>query len=122
MKDWLGLISFSVIINRLDKSSKLKSNVVSKHHIKKLSKLHNHKKLALGEYPSTFICETVHNFLSNVEPFSTSLNGNRLFAELDILYQNILNDILNLPERDTIALKTKLRHTCEKYSQFINLQ
>ena len=32
-------------------------------------------------------------------------------------YQSISNDLLNLPEYDTIALKTKSWHACEKYSQ-----
>ena len=34
-----------------------------------------------------------------------------------MFYQNILNDLTNLPEHDTMALKPKLRHTCEKYNQ-----
>ena len=38
MKDSLGLILFNVIMYRLDRFLKLKSNVVSQRHIKKLSK------------------------------------------------------------------------------------
>ena len=45
------------------------------------------------------------------------MNRNKLFTEFEKLYKNIVNDIPNLPEHNTIALKTKLRHTCEKYSQ-----
>ena len=37
-KDSLGLILFNVIMYRLDRFLKLKSNVVSQRHIKKLSK------------------------------------------------------------------------------------
>ena len=51
------------------------------------------------------------------EHISIGLNPNKLFTEFEIFYQNILNDLPNLPEHNTMALKTKLRHTCEKYSQ-----
>ena len=51
------------------------------------------------------------------EHIPTGLNRNKLFTEFEIFYQNILNDLPNLPEHDTIALKTKPHYTCEKYSQ-----
>ena len=51
------------------------------------------------------------------EHIPAGLNHNKLFTEFEIFYQNILNDLPNLPEHDTMALKTKLCHTCEKYSQ-----
>ena len=38
LKDSLGLILFNVIMYCLDRSLKLKSNVVSQRHVKKLSK------------------------------------------------------------------------------------
>ena len=51
------------------------------------------------------------------EHIPTSLNFDKLFTEFEIFYQNILNELPNLPEHDTMALKTKLCHTCEKHSQ-----
>ena len=46
-----------------------------------------------------------------------SLWNNKLFVELETFYQNILKDISHLPVDDITKLKTKLRHTCKKYSQ-----
>ena len=37
--------------------------------------------------------------------------------EFETFYQNILKDISHLPVDYTTRLKTKLRHTCKKYSQ-----
>ena len=51
------------------------------------------------------------------EHITTGLNRNKLITEFEIFHQNILNDLPNLPEHDTMALKTKLHHTCEKQSQ-----
>ena len=131
LKDSLGLVLFNVIMYSLDRSSKRKSNVVSQGHIKKLSKLRNQTKLAFGENPAIYIRQTVHNFSSCHlkteeekalsfgldEHIPTGLNRDKLFTEFEIFYQNILNDLPNLPEHDAMVLKTKLRHTCEKYSQ-----
>ena len=64
LKDSLGLILFKVIMCHLDRSLKLKSNVVIQRHIKKLSKLCNETKLEPGENPAIFIRQTVHNFSS----------------------------------------------------------
>ena len=114
---------------RLDRSLKLKSNAVNQRHIK--LKLHNQTKLASGEYPAIFVRQTVHNFSSYhlttveekalsfglAEHIPTGLNCNKLFTKFEKFYQNILNDLPNLPEHDTMTLKTKLRHICEKYSQ-----
>ena len=66
LKESLGFILFNVIMYRLDRSLKLKSNVINKRHIKRLCKLHNQKRKNLipGENPATFICEIVLNFSS----------------------------------------------------------
>ena len=63
LKDSLGLILFNVIMYRLDRSLKLKSNVVSQRHIKKLSKLRNQTNSASVENSAIFIRQTVHNFV-----------------------------------------------------------
>ena len=46
----------------------------------------------------------------------TSLNRNNLHTEFEYFYENVTNDISHLSEDDVIKLKTKLHHTCEKYS------
>ena len=115
LKDLPELILFSVVMYRLDRSLKLKSNVVSQCHIKKLSELHNQTKSASVENPAIFISQTVHNFSSYHLPteeeealsfglgkhIPTGLNRNKLFTEFEIFYQNILNDQPKLPEYDT---------------------
>ena len=117
LKDSLELILFNVIMYRLDRSLKPKSNVVSQRHMKKLSKLRNQTNLASGENPAIYIRQTVHNFTSYHltteeekalsfaldEHIPISLNRNKLFTEFEIFYQNILNDLPNLPEHDTMA-------------------
>ena len=45
-----------------------------------------------------------------------TLNHNNVHTEFEYFYQYITNDILRLSEDDIIKLKTKLRHTCKKYS------
>ena len=74
LKESLGLVLFNVIMYPLDRSSKLKSNVVSQDHINKLSKLCNQIKLASA------ICQRVHNFpsyhltIKEEKPLSFGLN------------------------------------------------
>ena len=55
LKDSLGLILFSVIMYRSDRSLKLKSNVVSQRYIRKMSKIRNQTHLVSGENPVIFI-------------------------------------------------------------------
>ena len=80
LKESLGLILFNVIMYPLDRSSKLKSNVVSQDHINKLSKLRNQIKLASPENPLIFICQRLHNFpsyhltIEEEKPLSFGLN------------------------------------------------
>ena len=115
----------------LDRSLKLKTSLVSERHKRILSKLRNQAKLASRKNSAIFICQTVLNFSSYhftkeeekalsfglEERILRGLNRSKLFTEFEILYQNMLNDLPNLPEHDMMALKTQLRHTCEKYSQ-----
>ena len=44
-------------------------------------------------------------------------NWNKLFTEFEMFYQNILKDISHLNNDVITRLKTKLRHTCDKYSR-----
>ena len=103
---------------------------VKHRHEKKLVNLRQHKRKLYGESNTLFIRSTVHNYssynLSTKEEkalsfgldqhIPTALNYNSLHTEFEYFYQNITNDISHLSEVDVIKLKTKLRHTCEKYS------
>ena len=121
----------SQIINGSERFASTYCNNICQSHIKKLSKLRNETKLTSGQNPAIYIRQTVHNFssfhltteeekalsLCLNEHIPTSLNRNKLFIEFEIFYQNNLKDLPNLPEHDTMALKSKLRHTCKKYSK-----
>ena len=67
LKDLPELILFSVVMYRLDRSLKLKSNVVSQCHIKKLSELHNQTKSASVEIQQSLLAKqfiTFHHTIS----------------------------------------------------------
>ena len=66
LKNTLWLILFDVIIYRLGRSLKLKSNVVIQGHTKKLSKLRNYKKLTHGENPATLFVKQLVTFLQTI--------------------------------------------------------
>ena len=44
-------------------------------------------------------------------------NSNSIYTEFEHFYQKIFNNIRNIPQDDTNKIKTKMRITCEKYSQ-----
>ena len=101
LKDLLELILLNVIMHHLDRSLKLKSNVVenwnqkSQRRIKKLSQSRSQTKLASGENPAIFICKAIQSFSSYYltteegkalsfsfdEHIQTDLNHNKLFTE-----------------------------------------
>ena len=84
--------------------------------------------MASGVNPVIFIRQTVQSFPSyhlemeqkkslifcSDEDIQIGFNRNKFLTKFDIFYQNILNDLPNLPEHDTMTLKTKLRYTCNK--------
>ena len=125
-----GLVLFNGVIYSLDNSVKQKSTTVTKRHEKKLVKLRKDKRLTFSENIK-YIRHTVHKFssyqLSSKEKEALSLgldehipsvcNWNKLFTEFEMLYQNILKDISHLNNHVITRLKTKLQHTCDKYSR-----
>ena len=48
---------------------------------------------------------------------SSKVNRNRIYTEFEQFYQSLLKDISHVPDEDLSHLKTKLRNTCDKYSQ-----
>ena len=48
---------------------------------------------------------------------SSMFNPNRIYTEFEQFYQSLLKDISHVPDEDLSHLKTKLRNTCDKYSQ-----
>ena len=130
LKAQVGPVLFNGVIYSLDKSIKEKSITVTKRHGKRLIKLRKDKRLTFGENIK-YICHTVHNSSSyqlsfkEEEALSFGLdehipsvcNHNKLFTEFEMFYQNILKDISHLNNDIITRLKTKLRHTCNKYSR-----
>ena len=47
----------------------------------------------------------------------SKVNRNRIYTEFQQFYQSLLKDISHVPDEDLSRLKTKLRNTCDKYSQ-----
>ena len=47
----------------------------------------------------------------------SKVNHNRIYTEFQQFYQSLLKDISHVPDEDLSRLKTKLRNTCDKYSQ-----
>ena len=45
----------------------------------------------------------------------TNINKNAIFTEFEQFFQNLLRDILLIPENELSRIKTKLRNTCDKY-------
>ena len=72
----------------------------------------------------------VHNFSSynlsqveiNVLPcgldhhIPTTINRNAITTEFESFFESLLRDISSIPENEINKVKTKLRSTCEKYS------
>ena len=48
-------------------------------------------------------------------PIST--NKNLIYIEFEYLYQNLLNNIKDSPVANLCRIKTKIRNTCQKYSE-----
>ena len=130
LKAQVGLVLFHGVIYSLDKSIMQKSITVTKRHEKNLVKLQKDKRLTFGENIK-YIRHTVHSFssyqLSSKEEEALSFgldehilsacNRSKLFTEFEMFYQNILKDISHLNNDVITRLKTKLRHTCNKYSR-----
>ena len=132
IKQSIGSVLFNAIIYYLDKLIKLKASFIKEQHNKKLCTLLINDQLNNSDKTVKFIRHTVHNYSSLIllfqrgrktlsfgldEHIPTTRNRNKLFVEFETFYQNILKDIAHLPVDNITRLKTKLRHTCEKYSQ-----
>lgn len=47
----------------------------------------------------------------------SKFSRNRIYAEFEQFSQSLLKDISQVPHEELSELKTKLRNTCDKYSQ-----
>ena len=130
MTEDIGLILFNTVNHYLNKVIAKTLIKVKHRHEEKLVNLRQRKRNVYGERNTLFTRSTVHNCSSynlsieeeKAQSFGldqhipTTLNRSNLHTELEYFYKNITNDISHLSEDDVIKLKTKLRQTCEKYS------
>ena len=107
------------------------SKAVKKRHDQKLSKLRRKNDCSSTNDVFKFVKSTEHNFSSYSltreeqialsfgleQHISISTNKNLIYTESEHFYQNLLNNIKDLPEASLYRIKTKMRNTCEKYSE-----
>ena len=84
-----------------------------------------------GENTLSFIRNTVRNFSTYQLPsdkekvvsfgldehIPSVRNRHELFTEFELFYQNLVKDIPASHDNIITKIKTKLRHTCDKYSR-----
>ena len=129
---------YSVLLNRINIAIKSRVKVIKLRHIKKicnLRKRYGKDKLSETKPPKNVI----HNFssydlteeeiqaLSHVLGQHIPSNSDRykINTDFEYFYQNVLNDISDLPQHQLDNIKTTLRSTCMKYhisKQRINIK
>ena len=124
----LSLMVYSVLLNRINIAIKSRAKVIKLRHNKKicnLRKRHSTDKLSKTKAPKNII----HNFSSyglteeEIQALSHGLDQHipsnpdryKINTDFEYFYQNILNDISDLPQHHLDNIKTKLRYTCMKY-------
>ena len=124
----MNTLIYSTLIHKINIAVRSRSNAVSKRHDKKLFNLRKQeyqRSLNDEEKQSKNI---IHNFSSysltkeEVEALSYELDQhipnythrNTINTEFGLFFQNVLNDISNIPEETLTNIKTKLLSSCEK--------
>ena len=129
---------YSVLLNRINIAIKSRVKVIKLRHIKKicnLRKRYGKDKLSETKPPKNVI----HNFSSydlteeEIQALSHVLGQHipsnpdryKINTDFEYFYQNVLNDISDLPQHQLDNIKTTLRSTCMKYhisKQRINIK
>ena len=124
----LSMIIYSVLLNKINIDIRSRMKVIKLRHNKKicnLRKKHGIDKLSYNKIPKNII----HNFSTydltkdEIQALSYGLDQHvpsnperyKINTDFEYFYQNILNDISDLPQHHLDHIKTKLRSTCEKY-------
>ena len=125
----LGLLLYNALLHKGSFANKSRQKAILKRHEKKLIKFRKNQNIAPQNHKHSFVKCIVHNFssydLSNAEitalsygldaHITTNNNSNTASIEFELFFQNLLRDILNIPESEICRTKTKLRNTYEKY-------
>ena len=119
---------YSVLLNRINIAIKSRVKVIKLRHIKKICNLRKRygiDKLSEAKPPRNVI----HNFSSydlteeEIQALSHGLGQHipsnpdryKINTDFEYFYQNVLNDISDLPQHQLDNIKTTLRSTCMKY-------
>ena len=126
LKMSLSMIIYSVLLNKINIAIRSRMKVIKLRHNKKicnLRKKHGIGKLSYNKIPKN----TIHNFSTydltkdEIQALSYGLDQHvpsnperyKIDTNFEYFYQNILNDISDLPQHQQDHIKTKLRSTCE---------
>ena len=128
LKMSLSLMVYSVLLHRIDIAIKSRVKVIKFRHNKKICNLRRRSsidKLSKTRPPK----KVIHNFSSHdlteeeIQALSHGLDKHipsnpdryKIKTNFEYFYQNILNDISDLPQHRLDNIKTKLRSTCMKH-------
>ena len=128
LKSSLRVLIYSALLRKISDIIRSKQKAVTMRHEKKLINLRKWQHTYRVNTNTQFLKKVVHNFssynLSGNEikalPFELdqyippNIARNIIETEFEYFYQNILNDISNIPQHDVNNIKTRLRSTCEK--------
>ena len=131
LKNTFNTIIFNAVVYKLNIITKSRSKVVQKNHNQKLSKLRRKNDCSFTNDVSKFVKSTLRNFPSYLltrkelvvlsfrleQHIPISTNKNLIYIEFEYLYQNLLNNIKDSPVANLCRIKTKIRNTCQKYSE-----
>ena len=131
LKSVLGLFLYNALLHKVSFAVKTRQKAILKRHEKKLIKFRKNQNIVPENHKTSFAKCIVHNFssydLSDEEitalsygldtHIPTNTDNNTIATEFELFSQNVLIDILDIPESEISKIKTKLRNTCEKYSK-----
>ena len=131
LKSVLGLFLYNALLHKVSFAVKTRQKAILKRHEKKLIKFRKNQNIVPENHKTSFAKCMVHNFssydLSDEEitalfygldtHIPTNTDNNTIATEFELFSQNVLRDILDIPESEISKIETKLRNTCEKYSK-----
>ena len=130
MKGVLGLFLNNVLVHKIELAVKSRFKSISFRYQKKLLKFRRAQTTKNCDVNPGLMKHIVHNLSSynllqvEINALSyeldhhirTSINRNAIATEFESFFQSLLRDISHMPDNEINQAKTKLRSTCEKYS------
>ena len=127
----LSLIILNTVLHQICVAIKSRLKNISKRHGNKPFNLQKLQQMNQSSNEKINNKSTFHNFssyhFSDDELIALScsldhhipnkLNCNRIHTEFEQFHQNLVKDILHIPDDNLTRLKTKLRSTCKPYSK-----